>query len=160
MGGDTTTQSPLRGALQDAGQAPERVVSSGKEEGEGGGGSQTVISDRRDDKGRTQWDGGRGYGGDQVEDAYRGFQLGEGGGSRSDSVQVGSACGGFQVAGVGPDPQVGKVLMWHWPCGGYVEGSGGNFKPPARSLHHLPQLPPHILVGSQNGYRHPQGQTA
>ena len=38
VGGETPTKSPLRRAFRDAGQAPERVASDGKEEGEGGGG--------------------------------------------------------------------------------------------------------------------------
>ena len=41
-----------------------------------------------------------------------------------------------------------------------MEDSGSNFKSPARSLHHLPQLPPQVLGGSRNRYRHPRGQTA
>ena len=39
-----------------------------------------------------------------------------------------------------------------------MEGSGGDFKSPARSLHHLPQLPSRILGGSQHRYRYPLGQ--
>ena len=49
MGGDKTTQSPLRRSFCNAGQAPERVASGGEEEGEGGGGDQT---------GKNQRDGG------------------------------------------------------------------------------------------------------
>ena len=41
-----------------------------------------------------------------------------------------------------------------------MEVSGGNFKSPAHSLHQLPLLPPHILVGLQHRYRHHQGQSA
>ena len=41
-----------------------------------------------------------------------------------------------------------------------MEGSGGDFKSPAHSLHHLPQLPPRILGGSRHRYRYPQGQSA
>ena len=57
MGGDTTTQSLIRGGLQDTGQAPERVVSGGKDEGEGGGGGQTGKSNRRKDDVRNRQDG-------------------------------------------------------------------------------------------------------
>ena len=68
-----------------------------------------------------------GDGGDQGEDAYVGFQLGEGGGARSDDVHRGAACGGEHVAGGGSNPQGKKGILWHWPCGGDVEGSGGDF---------------------------------
>ena len=42
MGSDTTTKSPLWGALHDAGRSIERVTSGSKKEGEGRGGDQTV----------------------------------------------------------------------------------------------------------------------
>ena len=64
------------------------------------------------------------------------------------------------MTGGGSDPQVRRRLPWHWPCGGDVEGSGRNFKLLAHSLHHLPQIPPRVLGGSQHRYRHPRGQTA
>ena len=48
----------------------------------------------------------------------------------------------------------------HWHHGGDVEGSGGDFKSPAHSLHHLPRLSRHISGGSLNGYHHRQGQTS
>ena len=70
MSGETTTQSPLQGSLRDTGRSPERVVSSGKEEGYGGGRGRTVKYNRREDGGRTRWYGGEGDGGDQGEDAY------------------------------------------------------------------------------------------
>ena len=41
-----------------------------------------------------------------------------------------------------------------------MEVSGSDFKSPDHSLHHLPQLPPQVLGGSQHGYHHPRGQTA
>ena len=53
MGGDTTTKSPLQGDLRDEGQALERVVSGGKEEGKGGRGVKTRKSNERDNV-RTQ----------------------------------------------------------------------------------------------------------
>ena len=52
---------------------------------------------------------------------------------------------------------INKVLTWHWPLGGDVEGSGVDFKSPARSLHHLPQIPPRILGRSRHRYCHPRG---
>ena len=64
------------------------------------------------------------------------------------------------MAGGDPDSQGGKRLPWHWPCGGDVEGSGGDFKSPDHSLRHLPQLPPRISVGSRHRYRHPQLQAS
>ena len=47
-----------------------------------------------------------------------------------------------------------------WTCGGDVEGSGGNFKSPAHSLHYHPRLPPQISGGLRHRYHHPRGQTA
>ena len=160
MGGEETTKLTLLGAFWDAGQTPERVASGGKEEGEGVGGVQTGETDGRDDNGRTQQDRGGEDGGEKVEDAYGGFQLGEGGGACSDGVHGGTACGGVHMVGGGPDSQGEKGLPWHWACGGDVEGSGGNFKLPAHSLHRLPRLPPRILGGLRHRYRHPRGQTA
>ena len=64
-------------------------------------------------------------------------------------------CGGGHVAGGSPDPQGEMGLPWHFPCGGDVEGSGGDFKSPAHILHHLPRLPTWILGGSRHRYRHP-----
>ena len=60
----------------------------------------------------------------------------------------------------GIDSQRRKGIPRHWPCGGDVEGSDGNFNSPARSLHHLPRLHPWILGGSQHRYRHPRAQAA
>ena len=62
------------------------------------------------------------------------------------------------MTGWGPDPQVEKLLPWNWSCGGDVKGSGGNFKSPSHSLHHLPRIPPQISSGSRHRYRHPRGQ--
>ena len=63
------------------------------------------------------------------------------------------------MVGGGPDTQGGKGLLWHWPRGVGLESSGGNFKSPAHSLHHLTQLPSWVLGRSRHRYRHPQGQT-
>ena len=60
------------------------------------------------------------------------------------------------MKGGGSDSQEGKGIPWHWPRGGDVEGSGGDFKFPSRRLHHLPRLPPQILGRLRHGY----GQTA
>ena len=63
------------------------------------------------------------------------------------------------MAGSVTDPQEVKGLLWNWPRGGDVEGSGGDLKSPARSLHHLPRLPPRISGRSRHRYHHPRGQT-
>ena len=55
---------------------------------------------------------------------------------------------------------VGKGLLWYWPRVGDMEGSGGNLKSPAHSLHHILRLPPRISCGSWHRYRHSQGQAA
>ena len=59
------------------------------------------------------------------------------------------------MAGGGPGCQGGKVLLWHWPCGGDIEGSDGGFKLTAHVLYHLPRLPPWISGGSRHRCRHP-----
>ena len=59
-----------------------------------------------------------------------------------------------------PDSQGEEGLPGHRPCGGDVEGSGGDFKSLAHGLHHLPRLTPWIPGGSHHRYRHPQGQAA
>ena len=81
--------------------------------------------------------------------------MGDGDGDCADGVQGGATGIGFHVAGGGSDSQGGGVLLMHWHRGGDVEGSGGDFKPPACSLHHLPRLPPHILGGLRHRYCHP-----
>ena len=63
------------------------MVRGGKEEGDRGGGSEPVKSDRRGDDGRTRRYRGGEDGGYQGEDAYGVFQLGESGGSCSEGVQ-------------------------------------------------------------------------
>ena len=85
--------------------------------------------------------------------------MGEGDVTRPYSVKGGATGGGGHMSGGVTDPQGEKGLPWHWPRGGDVEGSGGDFKYPAHSLHHFPQLPPLISGGSRHRYRHPQGQT-
>ena len=62
------------------------------------------------------------------------------------------------MAGGGPDSQGEEGPLGHWPWGGDMEGSGGDFKLPAHGLHHLPRLPPCVPGRSRNSYRHPRGQ--
>ena len=64
------------------------------------------------------------------------------------------------MEGGGPDSQGKDGLPGHWPCGGDVEGSGGDFKSPAHGLHHIPLITPWFLGRLRHRYRHPQGQTA
>ena len=64
------------------------------------------------------------------------------------------------MLGSGPDPQWERGIPWHWPCGSDVEGSDGDFKSLAHILHHLPRLPPWVLVRLRHRYRHPLGQTS
>ena len=64
------------------------------------------------------------------------------------------------MVGSGTDSQGGEGLPGHWPCGGDVEGSGGDFKLPAHGLHHLSRLPPWFPGRSRHRYRHPRGQAA
>ena len=65
-------------------------------------------------------------------------ELGEGCGPSEGGFWGGAAGRGCQVAGGSPDPQEERVLIWHWSCGGDVEGSGSDFKYLDHSLHHLP----------------------
>ena len=125
---------------------------------------ETAAKNEHPTEERTK-EGPNGMGGEETAesregDTYGGVQLGEGGGTRPDIVQGGATGGGGHVAGSSPAPQGGKGLLWHWPHGGDVEGSGGDFKFPAQSLHHLPRIPPRIYGGSRHRYRHPRGQTA
>ena len=62
------------------------------------------------------------------------------------------------MSGGSPDSQGEEGLPGHRPCGGDMEGSGGNSKLPSHSLHHLPRLPPWFQGGLQHRYLHPQGQ--
>ena len=64
------------------------------------------------------------------------------------------------MTGGGPDTQGKRILPRHWPCGGDVGGSGGYFISTFHILHHLPQLPPWILVRLQHRYHYPRCQTA
>ena len=58
------------------------------------------------------------------------------------------------MAGGGTDSQGEEGLPGHWPRGWDLEGSGGYFKSPAHSLHHLPRLPPWVPGRSRDRYRH------
>ena len=64
------------------------------------------------------------------------------------------------VAGGGTDPQGENGISQYRPSEGGVEGSGGDYKSPAHSLHHLPRLPPCLPGRSLIRHLHPRGQTA
>ena len=66
------------------------------------------------------------------------MHLDEGSGTHLDGVTGGEASGGSHVEGGGTDSKGEEGLLEYWPCGGDVEGSGGDFKSPAHSLHQLP----------------------
>ena len=155
MGGDTTPQSPLRGAVRDECGAPQEVAGDGAEGRKG------------KKKGREGGDDDDGEGGDDREqrdfsgaNRDRGGQLDEGHGPRPVGVPGGEAGGGIHVEGGGPDSKGEEGLPGNWPRGGYVEGSGGDFKSPAHGLHHLPRLPPWVPGRLRDRYRHPRGQAA
>ena len=116
--------------------------------------------DKEGGKGKDGGGGGDNTGKKQggVYRVYGGVQLEDGGRSGPDGVQGGATTGGGHIAGSGTDSQGRKVLTWHWPCGGDVEGSGRDFKSPTRGLHHRPPLPQRISGGSRHRYRHPRGQ--
>ena len=59
------------------------------------------------------------------------------------------------MAGGSPHTQGERGLPEHRPRGGYVEGSGGDFKLTFHILHHLPRRPPWIPGRSWHGDRHP-----
>ena len=63
-------------------------------------------------------------------------KLDEGRGPRPGNIPGGKSRGGGNVSGGSPDTQGEEGIPGHWPCGGDVEGSGGNFKSPVHSLHH------------------------
>ena len=132
MDGDTTTQSTLRGDVGDVGKTPEDVAVGSEKCREG-----------RDDDDKGRDDVEQGDNSVSASDgAYGGGQLGNGSGPSTDGVPGGETGGGGHMAVGGPDSQGEEGLTGRWPCGGDVEGSGGDFKSPAHSLHHLPRLPP------------------
>ena len=52
--------------------------------------------------------------------------MGEGGGSGECGFQGGAAGKRIHVAGIGPNPQGNRGMPRYRPCGGGVEGSGGD----------------------------------
>ena len=148
VGGETLTQSPLRGTVGDTGRPTEKVAGRSDEDGKG-------RNSGRGSRRRRETTGGGAY---EVYIAYGGVQLGDGGRSGPDFVQEGATCRRGHVVGVGTDPQEEKGILWQWARGGDVKGSGSNSKSLAHGLHHLPRLPPQILGGSWHRYRHPRGQ--
>ena len=83
MGGETLTQSPLRGGVRDAGRTHEKVAEGREKGGEG-----------RDNDGGGEDDGERGdYGVSDSDGAYGGGQLGNGSGTSTYSVPGGETGG-------------------------------------------------------------------
>ena len=82
-------------------------------------------------------------------------QVGDGRGVGADVLPILSTYGGGDLTGGGPNPKRGRRLTRHRYRGGGVEGGGGDYQSPLHRLHHLPQLPPWIPVGSKYGDRHP-----
>ena len=68
--------------------------------------------------------------------------------------------GGGDLSGGGPNPIRGQILPQKRSRGGGVECGGGDSQLPLHRIHHLPQLPTWIPVGSRHGDRHPRGQSA
>ena len=112
---------------------------------EGGGNNDDGEGEARDVRGAKRYGFGVG-------------QLDEGRGPRPVGVHGGEACGGRDMVGGCTDSQGEKGLPGNWTCGGDVEGSGGDFKYPAHSLHHLPRLPPLVPGSLRDRYRHPRVQ--
>ena len=69
-------------------------------------------------------------------------------------------CRRSHVVGGGTDTQWENVILCYRPRGSGVEGSGGDSKLPAHSLHHLPILPPYFTGRSWIRHNQPQSQTA
>ena len=80
------------------------------------------------------------------------MHLDEGSGTCPGGVPGVEDSGGSHVADGGNDYKGEEGLPEYWPCGGDVEGSGGDFKSPAHSVHHLPRLPPWVTGRSQDRY--------
>ena len=153
MGGDTNTQSPLQGGAGDEGGTPKEVAGDGVKVRRG--------RDRGDDNSEGRDEGEqRDYGRSVRDGTYGGGKLDNGHGPSPVGVPGRETDGGGHMAGGGTDPQEEDGLTGHWPRGGDVEGSGGDFKSPAHGLHHLPRLPPWFTGGSWYRYRYPRGQAA
>ena len=135
MGGQTPAQQPRRGAVADAGGAPQGMACGGTERGEGRN---------------------RGHGGGKTGGHTGGCgKLGEGRGVSTYGFQGQIPGQGGDLAAGSPYHQGEEGLTVHQPRGGDVEGSGGNSKSPFHILHHLPRCPPWIQGRSRHGDRHP-----
>ena len=135
MGGKAAAKPLLQGALRGESVEPKGVVGIGAEGGGRVGKSSSSISYSFSNR-RAR---GGGYGGEKVDVKYDDDTLGEGG---EGGFWVGASIGGFHVAGGGTDTQGDRGILFYRPCGGAVEGSVGDSKSPAHSLHRLPRLPP------------------
>ena len=81
-----------------------------------------------------------------------------GGGADPEEIMGRRTRGGGGLAGSGTDPKRGRRLPQHMPRVCDVEGSGDDSQLPLHQFHHLTQLPPRVLDGSQYEDRHPRDQ--
>ena len=86
--------------------------------------------------------------------------MGEGGVASSNRVTQQITTRGGNLAGGGPDLERGRGITRNRPCGGDLEGSGGDSQSPLDHHHHLLRLPPWIPGGSKYRDRHPRSQAA
>ena len=148
MGGTEATEQLFWGTLEDTSGASQGLARGGAEGGGGkssGGGSRGKQSTR----------GGRYIGGGVDGDQEGADKIGEGGGPGEGGFMRGSDDRRSHVAGGGTDPQGENGISQYRPSEGGVEGSGGDYKSPAHSLHHLPRLPPCLPGRSLIRHLHP-----
>ena len=88
------------------------------------------------------------------------YALGECGGPGEGGFRGGTSIRRSYMVSGGHDTQGERVLLRYKPHGGGVEGSGGDYKLQAYSLHRLPLLLPWVPGSSQHRHCHPLGQTA
>ena len=122
--------------------------SGGGDGGRDGGryGSREGDGDRqlvRDDRDRSR-DGG---GGDDRDSDNRAVSMVEGGEFGAGGLPGGTVGRGCHLEGGVTDPQRERGLPRHWPSGGGVEGSGGDYQLPVHNLNHLSRRPPWLPSG-------------
>ena len=105
---------------------------------EGGGGNISGGGSRGNQRTR----GGRDIGGGVDGDQEGAEKMGEGGGPGEGGFKGGADGRRSHMTGGGTDPQGENGILWYRPREGGVEGSVGDSKSPAHSLHNLPRLPP------------------
>ena len=105
-----------------------------------------ILAARRGEKERGEGEGSRDErrGGKPEERQCGSSELGAGGRACTNGISGGGVGGGIYMAGGSPYPQGEKGLPGHRPCGGDVEGSGGDSKLLFHILHHLPRREPSL----------------